>query len=51
MAELPSITDYSRIGKKEIDELVASLLGSSSVLHDSTNTVKKPEQTEVTKVE
>lgn len=51
MAELPSNTDYSRIGKREIDELVASLLGSTSVLHDSTNTVKKPEQTEVTKVE
>ncbi|TIC20315.1 WD40 repeat-like protein [Wallemia mellicola] len=51
VAELPSNTDYSRIGKKEIDELVASLLGSNSVLSDSTNIVKKPEQTEVTKVE
>ncbi|TIB93772.1 WD40 repeat-like protein [Wallemia mellicola] len=51
VAELPNNTDYSRIGKKEIDELVASLLGSNSVLSDSTNIVKKPEQTEVTKVE
>ncbi|TIC75474.1 WD40 repeat-like protein [Wallemia mellicola] len=51
VAELPNNTDYSRIGKKEIDELVASLLDSNSVLSDSTNIVKKPEQTEVTKVE
>ncbi|TIA87734.1 hypothetical protein E3P99_03020 [Wallemia hederae] len=50
-ATVPNNVDFQQIGKKEIDDLVASLLGSSpAVLSDSTNIVK-PEETEVTKAE
>ncbi|EOR04762.1 Cytoplasmic dynein 1 intermediate chain 1 [Wallemia ichthyophaga EXF-994] len=46
-AEISSVTDYNRIGKKEIDDLVASLVGSnSSVLSDRTNDIRREGQSE-----